>query len=259
MIEAIRLTGQSRRGTRSASIWTTSRCATVPRGRATEQCRDRGDDWIALGSVAPGSSALAPRRATWDNREKITQGSWTSPFTNKLLFEAGSRSSPAGSAARSRRRADRFHSGAGAGLGHPIRARRSATSPIAAGHRPDRTSRRTTSGGPRRATSPVAQHEGRLPGGLPGAEELPERRQPVELRLQQPQPDSVHAARCAFWSSNRTRFDAFYVQDQYTRGRLTLQGGLRYEHAWSWFPEGENGVVADNAYGTRFLFPERTA
>jgi hypothetical protein len=41
-----------------------------------------------------------------------------------------------------------------------------------------------------------------------------------------------------FWSSNRTRFDAFYVQDQYTRGRLTLQGGLRYEHAWSWFPEG---------------------
>ena len=60
-----------------------------------------------------------------------------------------------------------------------------------------------------------------------------------------------------FWSSNRTRFDAFYVQDQYTRGRLTLQGGLRYEHAWSWFPEGENGVVADNAYGSSFLFPEK--
>ena len=60
-----------------------------------------------------------------------------------------------------------------------------------------------------------------------------------------------------FWSSNRTRFDAFYVQDQYTRGRLTLQGGLRYEHAWSWFPEGENGVVADNVYGSSFLFPEK--
>jgi outer membrane receptor protein involved in Fe transport len=39
--------------------------------------------------------------------------------------------------------------------------------------------------------------------------------------------------------SNRTRFDAFYVQDQWTRNRLTLQAALRYEHAWSWFPEGE--------------------
>ena len=58
-----------------------------------------------------------------------------------------------------------------------------------------------------------------------------------------------------FWQSNRTRFDAFYVQDQWTRGRLTLQGGLRYEHAWSWFPEGENGIVEDNQFGSKFLFP----
>ena len=58
-----------------------------------------------------------------------------------------------------------------------------------------------------------------------------------------------------FWQSNRTRFDAFYVQDQWTRGRLTLQGGLRYEHAWSWFPEGENGVVEDNQFGIRLPVP----
>ena len=63
-----------------------------------------------------------------------------------------------------------------------------------------------------------------------------------------------------FWQSNRTRFDAFYVQDQWTRGRLTLQGGLRYEHAWSWFPEGENGVVADNQFGSTVPLPrDRTA
>ena len=43
--------------------------------------------------------------------------------------------------------------------------------------------------------------------------------------------------------SNRTRFDAIYVQDQWTINRLTLQGGLRYEHAWSWHPEGENGAL----------------
>ena len=30
---------------------------------------------------------------------------------------------------------------------------------------------------------------------------------------------------------------------------------MRYEHAWSWFPEGENGIIADNQFGTKFLFP----
>ena len=46
--------------------------------------------------------------------------------------------------------------------------------------------------------------------------------------------------------ANRTRYDAFYVQDQWTRNRLTLQGALRYEHAWSFFPEGMNGLLADS-------------
>jgi hypothetical protein len=31
---------------------------------------------------------------------------------------------------------------------------------------------------------------------------------------------------------------AFYAQDQWTRGRLTLQGGLRYERIGSYYPEG---------------------
>jgi hypothetical protein len=35
----------------------------------------------------------------------------------------------------------------------------------------------------------------------------------------------------------RARQDSFYVQDQWTIARLTLQGALRYDHPWSWFPE----------------------
>ena len=54
--------------------------------------------------------------------------------------------------------------------------------------------------------------------------------------------------------ANRTRWDAFYVQDQWTRNRLTLQGALRYEHAWSFFPEGLNGLQGDSRYGG----PKRT-
>jgi hypothetical protein len=57
--------------------------------------------------------------------------------------------------------------------------------------------------------------------------------------------------------SNRTRYDGFYAQDQWTHSRLTLQGAVRYEHAWSWFPEGENGILADNRFGSRFIFPRQ--
>jgi hypothetical protein len=35
----------------------------------------------------------------------------------------------------------------------------------------------------------------------------------------------------------RTRYAAFFVQDQWTINRWTLQGALRFDHAWSYFPE----------------------
>ena len=56
--------------------------------------------------------------------------------------------------------------------------------------------------------------------------------------------------------SNRTRFDAFYAQDQWTLSRLTLQGALRYEHAWSWFPEGRTArSTARGSCRSGFIFP----
>ena len=59
-------------------------------------------------------------------------------------------------------------------------------------------------------------------------------------------------------TSNRTLPDAFFVQDQWTRSRLTVQGGLRYEHVHSYFPEGENGVIEAHRFGPAFIFPKTT-
>src|SRR5580704_1158408 len=53
-----------------------------------------------------------------------------------------------------------------------------------------------------------------------------------------------------FGSQWRTRQDSFYGQDQWTFKRLTIQGALRYDHAWSYYPPSEIG-------GTRF-FPTST-
>jgi hypothetical protein len=56
--------------------------------------------------------------------------------------------------------------------------------------------------------------------------------------------------------SNRVRYDGFYAQDQWTRGRLTLQGALRYEYARSWFPDGENGILSSGPFiSAPIVFP----
>ncbi len=49
-----------------------------------------------------------------------------------------------------------------------------------------------------------------------------------------------------FKSQWRTRYDAWFVQDSWTAGRLTLQGALRFEHAFSYYPPESIG-------GTRFI------
>lgn len=39
-----------------------------------------------------------------------------------------------------------------------------------------------------------------------------------------------------YTDKNRVRYDALYAQDQWTLGRVTLQGALRFDHAWSYSP-----------------------
>ena len=56
-------------------------------------------------------------------------------------------------------------------------------------------------------------------------------------------------------TSNSLLYNGFYIQDQWTRKRLTLQGALRFETASSWAPAGENGIVADNEFGGPNLIP----
>ena len=45
---------------------------------------------------------------------------------------------------------------------------------------------------------------------------------------------------------SRVRYNALYLQDQWTHGRLTLSGAVRYDHSWSYYPEQQIGP-------TRFL------
>ena len=53
-----------------------------------------------------------------------------------------------------------------------------------------------------------------------------------------------------FKQKDRVRYTALYAQDQWTLGRMTLQGALRFDRAWSYSPEqtiGRDELPADAA------------
>ncbi len=51
------------------------------------------------------------------------------------------------------------------------------------------------------------------------------------------------------WDQNdRTATGSLFVQDQWTKGRITLQGGLRYDRAWSFAPADGNGATQTSRF-----------
>jgi hypothetical protein len=59
-----------------------------------------------------------------------------------------------------------------------------------------------------------------------------------------------------FGVRQRVRSDAFYAQEQWTLGRMTVQGAVRYDHAWSYFPEQTVGPV--RFFPTAVTYPHTT-
>jgi outer membrane cobalamin receptor len=49
-------------------------------------------------------------------------------------------------------------------------------------------------------------------------------------------PNSITMYANGYQVNAHARQDSFYVQDQWTVSRFTLQGALRYDHPWSYFP-----------------------
>jgi hypothetical protein len=50
-------------------------------------------------------------------------------------------------------------------------------------------------------------------------------------------PSSITEYANPYFNNARAAMMSFFAQDQWTLGRLTLQGAVRYDHPWSWFPE----------------------
>ena len=256
-IGATRLTWQaSRRDKIGFYMDYTKNCSGSSFAKDSGQCREPGDGWTASGpGIGPGVPTSSPESGTiWDARAKIIQASYSAPWSSRVLVEAGFSSfwtqwgdiRPGGAAVDRIAVTEQtampgmpnsnfiYHGWPATGGTDQQNAQyRAALSYVTGAH----SFKVGYQGAYMVAKTPTfigQQISYRFSGGVPN--QLTQRIGPT-------------------LTSNRTVPDALFVQDQWTRGRLTLQGGLRYEHVRSYFPEGENGVVEANRFGPAFTFP----
>ena len=231
-------------------------------------CRPRGEDWIALG----GQGSAPENGSGWDDREKIIQLTYSSPVTSRMLIDGGYST---------------FISAwggqvpAGALTNFIPVTEQSSWYGVANYSYRGLNTRNSNEQMPNTWRGSLSYVTGahNFKFGTQGAYHIQKAFLDVGTGLAYrfnsctlnaglapntpctPQNGTFNATPNQFtislpnYQSNRTTFQAFYAQDQWTMGRLTLQGALRYEWAKSWHPAGENGIPYDSPYASAFADP----
>jgi hypothetical protein len=219
------------------------------------QCRAPGDDWTAAGPpIGPGVISGSQESGTiLDARSKIMQATYTAPLSNTLLVEGGFSSfwtewgdiRPVGAAVDQIAVTEQLTS-----AGVPVSNWVYHGWPAQGGTIQQNANFR--------ASMSYVTGSHNLKVGYQGAYMIAKTPRFVgnqlAYRFANGVPNQITQNIGASLSSNRVLPHALYAQDQWTRGRLTLQGGLRYEYVTSFFPEGENGYDA-HQWGPAFKFP----
>jgi hypothetical protein len=204
----------------------------------TDGCRPRGDDWV------PGTvfgAAFSPEANTnyWDAREIISEATWSSPVTNKLLLEAGYAT---------------FVSHWGwmkqpGALTNLVQM--TTVAPVFRIYRGvDNMIDNSQNPNTWRASASYVTGAHNMKFGYRGAYHVEQTTDLgndagytlTDLSFIAPGFSSVTMRIAPWQQSNRTQYHAVFAQDQWTMGRLTLQGAVRFDRAWSWFPAEHNGA-----------------
>jgi Carboxypeptidase regulatory-like domain len=214
-----------------------------------EGCRQSGDGEIICG--APGASnptcgpngpfTTAPELGTYLHGfgQRVQQATWSSPVTNKLLLEAGFGT---------------YWSQWG-GIQHPgsnfaslIGVTEQCAGPCPANggianlqyrsgtYRWNLQGTVTWRASASYVTGAQSMKFGYQGGYLYDHQYTYTNDQFLSYRVNNAIPNQITETINAFPLEQRVRYDAFYAQDQKTFGRFTVQGALRFDRAWSYFP-----------------------
>jgi hypothetical protein len=225
------------------------RCDGSPLRAETDGCHTRGANWVAV--AAGGITSPEASNNYLDVPYTVLQGRWTNPLTNKLLLEAG---------------ATYFsYEHAGGFLSLPpdgifdigVTELSTAINPATGGQYAPRSNYvyraiseyREDTASPNNWNASLSYVTGshNMKVGYQGAYQAAStirRANPTLLSYNFNQGvATAFTVRIPDWgSADRTWTQSFFVQDTWTRGRLTLQGALRYDRAWSYSPEGLSGT-----------------
>jgi hypothetical protein len=220
-------------------------------GFSGSACRVSGDTEVYAGSTAAptpsASPTSAPETAAYrDHGNRVYQAKWTAPVTNRLLLEAGT------GTYRSRWGGKQIP---GLGVDRLIRVTEQCSNGCAANgdipnltYRSGNWSSNINWNTQWNAAASFVTGSQSIKIGYQGALLYDDRKnytnaEFLQYRVNNGVPNQLTMTINQFPVRQRVRSDAFYAQEQWTVGRMTLQGALRYDHAWSYFPAQQVGPV----------------
>ena len=254
-----RFSGQAGRSRLTFNYEYQRRCEGTPLRVETEGCHNRGADWVGLGTTtqSPESTGTAGR-GYFEWPFHLSQGQWTMPVSNQLLLDASL-------TLFSYNPAFGFPPPDGITDLIPVTEQSSAVNPatgIQYAPRSNYTYRalnqwgyaegktKSTTAGASYVTGSHNVRVGYQYYWLRQLDQTIAAEPQLAYRFNRGVPNQV-TFRLPEWSRNSiTQLHGIFVQDQYTRGRMTLSGALRWDRASSYAPVEGNGVSM-----TSFLNP----
>jgi hypothetical protein len=246
-ITALRLTSQVTPRNQVKVFWDMQRPCEggAAQGYGGSACRVSGDGEVYAGSTAaptPSASAIAaPETAGYrDYGNRVSQAKWTSPVNSRLLLEGGFSMY-----------LSRYGGGQLPGL--PTEDLIRVTEQCAGGcplngnianlsYRSLNWFSNINWNNQWNAAASFVTGSHNIKVGYQGALLIDQRKnfgnnQFINYRTQNGVPDQITLNINRFGILQSVRSDAFYAQEQWTMGRMTVSGAIRYDHAWSYFPE----------------------
>ena len=257
LVNSIRLTSQVSQKNKVGFYYDyTLNCSGSSFKKDSGECRSPGDDWTASGpGIGPGVATTSPESGTiWNAPLSILQGTWTSPISNRLLFESGYSEFRV-------RWGDVMPEDAITDLIPVTEQSTNAGVPFANYlyrgwlAQPSQNQKHATW----RASASYVSGSNNLKfghqGGFMVAKTTTQVAQQLSYTFNNTAPIQLATRVGPTRVSDRLRYGSLYVQDAWTHERLTLQGALRFEMASSWSPGDENGVLEAHQFGPANLFP----
>jgi len=243
-----RLTAQAAAKHRVSVNWEYQRrCDGTPLKVETDGCHSRGVDWVAATATSSPEASLNYLNVPYT----VVQGRWTNTLTTRLLLEAGG-------TYYSYRHAGGFLSLPPDGIfdigvtelstatnpatGTPYAPRANYTYRALSEYRDD-----TASPNNWNASLSYVTGSHSMKVGYQGAFQIAStirHANPTLLsyNFNQGVPNAFTVRIPEWGTADRTWTQSLFAQDTWTRGRLTLQGALRYDRAWSYSPAGLSGT-----------------